>query len=146
GAVTLAKWRRRLKMALACLGAFVVLLSAVVITGAVLWKSGRLFPLIVEFMMRRQASSAPELAQAANSWPADAAHALPKASVVRTSANLYQTTNIWAANLKFSAAQWRGVAPKRIPPLPMAMQPGGKFILRNPKAKRSGLAGVLGYE
>src|SRR5262249_32207282 len=48
--------------------------------------------------------------------------------------------------LNFSREEWKTVQPKRIAPLPGFYQPDGSFLLRNPNALRSGLAGVLGFD
>ena len=60
--------------------------------------------------------------------------------------DLYQTTNIWLAHLKFTREQWDALEPKRIEPLPHFLQSDGSVLLRNPQAQRSGLAGVLGFD
>jgi spore coat protein H len=54
-------------------------------------------------------------------------------------------TNIWAAKLSFSSADWRGITPSRVKPVQM-QGPNGNIVLRNPNAKRSGLAGVIGID
>jgi DNA-directed RNA polymerase specialized sigma24 family protein len=144
-ALTWAKWKHRFKIGFACLGVLVLLLGTLAGTGYFLWKTGRLFPLIATTMMRFQSLSAPELAQLARPWVPDPS-ASPGAAAVRTGGNLFQTTRIWPAHLKFSAAQWKELTPRQIPSMPDMMQPGGKMILRNPKARRSGLSGVIGFE
>ena len=62
-----------------------------------------------------------------------------------TSAALYGLTNIRLTKLTMTPEQWPQVQPRRVPPLPN-MNNGGKLALRNPKASRSGLAGVLGID
>jgi spore coat protein CotH len=86
------------------------------------------------------------LAQPARPWPTDAVYPPPSAASVRSARDLYQTTNIWLAHLKFSREQWKALEPKRIGALPHFLQPDDTALLRNPKAQRSGLAGVLGYD
>lgn len=61
-----------------------------------------------------------------------------------TAAELYALTNIWPARLRLTPAQWKAVQPV---PVPVAFGGGeGPFPLRNPKASRSGLAGVMGLD
>ena len=43
-------------------------------------------------------------------------------------------------------AQWQALEPKSIGAMPNFMQPDGTALLRNPRARRSGLAGVLGFD
>jgi hypothetical protein len=68
------------------------------------------------------------------------------AAQVRAARDLYQTTNIWLAHLKFTREQWDAAQPKRIDPLPHFFQPDGTVLLRHPEAQRNGLAGVLGFD
>ena len=65
---------------------------------------------------------------------------------MRTGADLYQTTNIWVAHFQFTGPEWEALEPDRISPLPHFLRPDGSALLRNPKAQRSGLAGVLGFD
>lgn len=68
----------------------------------------------------------------------------PALAFPQTSADLYKTTNIWPATIRFTSAQWKAVQPQSIQP--ERMNQNGKFTLRNPKATRSGLAGVVGID
>jgi spore coat protein CotH len=64
---------------------------------------------------------------------------------ISSAADLYRTTNVWPAHLEFTRAQWKALRPKRIEGLPNFFTAKGEILLRNPKAPRSGLAGVMGY-
>lgn len=68
------------------------------------------------------------------------------ASKPLSSETLFQTTNVWPVELSFTANQWSGLTPKRVPPVRDFMKPDGTIILRNPNASRNGLAGVLGID
>lgn len=93
-----------------------------------------------------QTKEFPGLKQRARPWPvSDADRAVASVKFPETSAALYGLTNIWLATLTMTPEQWRQVQPRRVPPLPN-MNNGGKLALRNPKASRSGLAGVLGID
>lgn len=84
----------------------------------------------------------PELGQPARPYaPAAGEPVRPPA----TAPELYTLTHIWPARLTFTPEQWRAIAPARIPPAPSMMKDGA-MVLRNPAAKRSGLAGVVGLE
>jgi len=82
----------------------------------------------------------------ARSWPTNAATPRLDASILRNASDLYHTTNIWHAHLSFTREQWKALDLKRIGPMPHAFRPDGTILLRNPQARRSGVAGVLGFE
>jgi DNA-directed RNA polymerase specialized sigma24 family protein len=84
----------------------------------------------------------PELAAPARAWtPPGGNPPAPKHL-----ADFLGETNIWPLKLTFSAAQWKAMQPSHIRPVGNMVQPDGTLILRNPNAKRSGLAGVLGLD
>ena len=145
-ALAWARWRPRFVIGIPSL----VLLLALVV--AVVWQidslSGhsRLFSTFLVWSVKHEARTVPGLAQPARLWPTKEASLRLNAAAVRTAEDLYQTTNIWLAHLKFTRQQWAAVEPKRIAPLPNFMQPDGSVLLRNPQAQRSGLAGVLGFD
>lgn len=140
------RWKRRLKFAAVSLASMVLMSAAIAGGLAWLWHTGYLLPLVMEWSVRSQAWFTPEIAQPARPWPADAGYPLANARAVRATEDLYRLTNIWPAHLKFTAQQWQAASPKRIAPLPQLFQPGGAMQLRNPKARRSGLAGALGFD
>src|SRR4030095_11691264 len=86
------------------------------------------------------------VAEPARLWPANTSVARLDASVVRNAQHLYQTTNIWLVHLRLTPEQWKALEPKYIGPMPNFVRPDGMWLLRNPKARRSGVIGVLGYE
>jgi RNA polymerase sigma factor (sigma-70 family) len=86
------------------------------------------------------------VAELARPWPTDAAAPRLNASSVRNATDLYRTTNIWHAHLSFTREQWKALEVKRIGPMPNFVRPDGLIFLRNPQARRSGVAGVLGFE
>jgi hypothetical protein len=129
--------------------AFGVGLGLLLIAGGTLaWlgQQGYLTLPMLQFAGRQMIKDVPELLQAARSWPSPpeqkpwALQTPPK-----TSSDLYGLTNIWLARLSFTPEAWHQIAPSHIPPISMH-GPDGQMVLRNPKSKRSGLAGVLGIE
>ncbi|MBM3839048.1 MAG: hypothetical protein FJ398_13980 [Verrucomicrobia bacterium] len=70
----------------------------------------------------------------------------PDAAAVRAAADFFKTTNVWTVHLKFGPGRWAALGPKRVPAVANWLQPDGTVILRNPKAARSGIAGVLGFD
>lgn len=87
-----------------------------------------------------------QVAETARPWPTDAAAPRLDARSVRSAQDLYRTTNIWHAHLRFTLEQWKALEFKRIGPMPNFDRPEGLVFLRNPKARRSGIIGVLGFE
>src|SRR5216117_3555077 len=87
-----------------------------------------------------------QVAETTRPWPTNAAMPRLDASVVRSAQDLYRTTNIWHAHLSFTHEQWKALELKRIGPMPNFIRPDGMRLLRNPLARRSGVAGVLGFE
>ena len=138
-----ARWWRRLVIGIPTL---CVLLG---ILGGIAWRidarSGH-SRLISAFIVWKTRFNVWRVTEPARPWPTDAATPRLNARTVRNARDLYQTTNIWTAHLNFTREQWQALEPKRIDPLPNFLVPGGMILLRNPSARRSGLAGVLGYE
>src|SRR5436190_6045987 len=141
------RWRRRVAIGLPT---FIFLIS---ILGAIAWRidarSGH-SQFITTFLLwsvKHEGKTVPGLAEAARPWPPASRNASPlQAASVRSPGDIYQTTNIWLANLTFSRDEWNALEPKRIGALPNFLQPDGTVLLRHPKAQRSGLAGVLGFD
>ena len=86
------------------------------------------------------------MAETVRPWPTNAATPGFDARHARNAEELYRTTNIWPVHLTFTREQWQALEPKRIRPLANFILPDGRFLLRNPEARRSGLLGVLGLE
>ncbi len=145
-ALAWARWRRRF-----VIGVPAFILSLATIVGLAWYVSSlsghsRLFSMLLTWSAREEAKKAPGMMLPARPWPTEAASQGASAVGVHTAQDLYQTTNIWLAHLSFSREQWSVVQPKRIAPLPNFLQPDGTVLLRNPKAQRSGLAGVVGFD
>src|SRR5688572_3647157 len=87
-----------------------------------------------------------QLTETAQPWPTNVTTPRLDASALRNAQDLYRTTNIWHTHLRFTPEQWKALEFKRIGPMPNFMRPGGLIFVRNPKARRSGVAGVLGFE
>ncbi len=145
-ALAWARWRRRVVIGVP---AFSILLA---IVGAIAWhidaRTGhsRLVSELIFWSLRFRVMTDPALAQRAGPWPANPATPRLDARSVRSAHDLYQTTNIWLAHLSLTREQWRALDPKRIGPMPNFIRPDGMPLLRNPMARRSGIAGVLGFE
>jgi hypothetical protein len=87
-----------------------------------------------------------QVAEPARPWPTNAATPRLDASALRNAQDLYRTTNIWLVHLSFTPEQWEALEPKRIGAMPNFIRSDGMPLLRNPQARRSGVAGVLGFE
>lgn len=139
--------RRFLRRVLVTIAVSVCVLTATGFTFAWLARQGYLTAWFIEQSNRRIAKEFPELLQPALPWPeASRETVLPSPTGPGSAAELYSLTSVWTARLSFTADQWRGLEPSRVPPVPNMFQPDGKIVLRNPKAQRSGLAGVVGID
>ncbi len=140
------RWRRRLAIGIPSV------LALLLGSGCAAWHiDGRtghsgLISAFIVWSVKNEARTIPGLAQPARPWPTNAASARLNAASIRRARDVYQTTNVWLAHLKFSRKEWKALQPKRIGALPNFLQPDGTALLRNPKAQRSGLAGALGYD
>jgi DNA-directed RNA polymerase specialized sigma24 family protein len=141
--LTWRRWRRRFVIGVTAFSLLLAVVSGTVAyidsfsgysrlrSEAILWS--------VRFWGWRVASSA-------RPWPPNAATPRLDAGGVRNAQDLYRTTNIWLVHLSFAREQWKTLELKRIGSMPNFVRPDGMRILRNPLARRSGVAGVLGFE
>ena len=141
-----ARWRRRLAIASAVCIPLLAVVAGVALGVHLLSDRSWFLSKFLVWSARNEAKRSPGLAQPARPWPADQASPRLSATGIRTARDFYQTTNIWQAHLSFSQDQWSALQPKRIETLPNFIQRDGSALLRNPKAQRSGLAGVLGFD
>ncbi|MGZ8940620.1 MAG: CotH kinase family protein, partial [Limisphaerales bacterium] len=143
---TLLNWRLLalgtfFKRVLATIG----FIACLVVTFVLLAQFGYLNDFFFAMGRKETLKNFPELALLARPWPVtDEDQALVRTELPRSSADLYQATNIWIARLSFKEGDWDEIQPVRVPPVRNMFQ-DGRIILRNPKAERSGLSGVLGY-
>ena len=140
------RWRRRLRILIRTAGFTLVLLAAAGFLFAHLVQTGQLTAWFIERMARNLAKEVPEAALPAKPWAGNSSQPILNASNLTQSAELYRTTNVWRANLRFSLEEWKKIEPKRILPVRNMQKADGSITLRNPIARRNGLAGVLGYE
>lgn len=139
--------RRRLKRVARGLAIGISVFLTLAFTMKWLAESGRLTAWFIRFGGQQLVRDIPALAQPARPWPITpedkrlTAHLRPE-----TSADLYNLTNIWTAHLSFTPAQWRAIQPGHVQPIGNMMGPDGHLTLRNPKAQRNGLAGVIGID
>ena len=147
--LTALAWRRvRRRFLIGVPSAFALLIAVASIGWYIdsLTGHSRLLTAFLFWSVRHEAKTTPGLMQAARPWPTNTTAPRLSAAAIQKPADLYQSTNIWLAHLKFSAEQWKAIEPTRIGPLPNFLQSDGTVLLRNPKAQRSGLAGVLGLD
>ncbi len=62
----------------------------------------------------------------------------------KQASDLFQWDHVWKAHLHFTSNQWANLSPINIPAKPGGLSP--QQTLRNPKAVRSGLLGVIGWD
>ncbi len=148
---TISSWRwvragRFAKRLMLGLARGVAVLAVVFACVAFLATHGYLMPLFIAMGQRDMVKKHPELLIAPQLWPVTAEDgAVARSTPPRDFEDLFQMTNIWPVRLTFSPEQWRKITPSHVPPVRQMFQ-NGRIILRNPQARRSGLAGVLGYD
>jgi RNA polymerase sigma factor (sigma-70 family) len=145
-ALAWARWRRRSLIGFPTLALLLALIGGIAWHVSSLSGHSRLISAFLVWRIRYEAMTLRGLTKPARPWPTNDATTQLEASIVRNAHDLYQTTNIWLAHLHFTLRQWQALEAKRIDPMPNFIRPDGMPLLRNPKARRSGLAGVLGYE
>jgi spore coat protein CotH len=103
---------------------------------------------IVRFVGPRSGGWRPPDQPVSRPTKALAALATPIATTnsVQSAADLYGITNLWTFRLEFTPDQWAGLEPNRIEQMQSRRRLEIGIELRNPAAKRSGLAGVRGLE
>jgi len=140
------RWKRWL--VLTAIAGFLTVLAVVTlaITAFVLWQT----PAVQEWVMVRVLRhNVPE----AGPIPPKPLLSETEQALLTTNANglgsieqLFQPTNVWDVQLKFTSNQWTQLQPNIVPPVMHFMQPDGSVVLRNPKASRNGLAGAFGLD
>jgi DNA-directed RNA polymerase specialized sigma24 family protein len=134
---------RRCALAFGTLAGILIVAALAVVCLA---RQGDLTMPMLRFGGRQLTKEFPELAQSARPWPAASSNMTASQQPPATSAELYNLTSIWSAKLFFTARQWRQLQPGHVPPMFNMNNPDGTMSLRNPKAHRSGLAGVIGLD
>jgi spore coat protein H len=128
------RWRRRFAFGAAIFAAFAIIGLGIDASRGFSWS-------ISEFIFWATRFDVSRVAEEAKPWtspPLDA-------STVHAAADLFKTTNVWNAHFRFTRGRWNALDPKRVETLPHFLTEDGTILLRNPKAPRSGLAGVMGY-
>ena len=137
------RWRRRFVMVVAIVAALITIPGGIVVSIDSRSGYSRLRSETILWSMRFWGWW--QLSEVARPWPTNATSRLD-ARALRNAQDLYRTTNIWHAHLGFTREQWKALELKRIGAMPNFVRPDGRRNLRNPKAERSGLLGVLGFE
>jgi DNA-directed RNA polymerase specialized sigma24 family protein len=135
--------RRRLKRFATVMGVVVCFLALLAGTMHWLFEQGYLTAWMIGMGSRQMAKEFPEMTKPAQPWPQSQDE---KTKAPSDAAGLYSMTNIWRAKISLTPEQWKEVQPSRIRPVPHLFQSDGRIILRNPLARRSGLAGAVGFE
>ncbi len=134
-------WRRRLKRVAIGVGSLLLLLGSLAMFVAWAWQTGYLMAWMISFGAQQALKEAPELALPPKPWTGTGL----KYESIEDRKDLFGPTNIWNVDFTFTKEEWEGITPKKIKPINL-FDEDGKIVLRNPNAKRSGLAGVLGIE
>ncbi len=137
------RWRRRFVIGIPTFCLVMILLGLLGYYVSSLSGHSRFYSIAIRWWMR---IGLKEVAEPARPWSGPKDVEPLNASNVKGAQDLFQTTNIWLAHLSFTREQWNALDPKGIGPMPNFARDDGMWLLRNPKARRSGLIGVLGYE
>jgi len=140
------RWRRRFAIGVPVSTVLLAIMGGIAWHISSLSGHSALLSTFVIWSVRYEAIRVPALREPARPWPTNAATPRLDAGAVRNAQDLYQTTNIWLAHLSFTREQWKAIEPRYIGAMRNFVRSDGLWELRNPKAQRSGLAGVLGYE
>ncbi|MCS1409154.1 MAG: Inner spore coat protein H [Verrucomicrobia subdivision 3 bacterium] len=135
-------WKRRLKLGASAVACCLLLVASLVLGMIWAWETGYLMSWLLPWGSRLVLKEAPALALPPRDWTGEGMYVN---ALRRGRADLFQLTNVWQMHLTFSPEQWKGLEPKRVRPMKL-IGSDGTINLRNPNAKRSGLAGVLGIE
>jgi hypothetical protein len=129
------------------IGIVVGMFALLVASFAYLATHGYLNLYFLQMSAKQALKDVPELAIPANSWPqTDADNSSVASGNPNNPGELFIWNRIWPVRLSFSASEWERIKPSHVEPIPNMMGSDGRLILRNPKAKRSGLSGVVGLE
>ncbi|HUR47371.1 MAG TPA: CotH kinase family protein, partial [Candidatus Saccharimonadales bacterium] len=141
------RWRKRI-----LIGAPAAFVSLAIVLGGLWYADSRTghshsLSVFVVSWVRFEVWKLNRLIGPAAPWPVRKNNKFPSSAIgVHQAQDMYQTTNIWPVHLSFTLEQWEGLSAHYIGPMPNFTRHDGLWQLRNPNAKRGGLAGVLGYE
>lgn len=141
-----ARWRRRFLIGYLTLNILLAIIGAIALHIDAKTGYSRSIATCIVWMVRFESWRISSLSEPARPWPTSAATPRLDARAIRQAPDLYGTTNIWLAHLDFTREQWKALEPHYIGTMPNFMRPDGMPLLRNPNARRSGIAGVFGYE
>ncbi len=134
-------WRRRLKRAGVAVACLLAMLGGLAGFGFWAFQTGYLFAWLLPWGAKQVLNHAPELAVPPRDWSGEGL----TLDAIGSRAELFGPTNVWRVDFQFDEAQWKAMKPARVRPISI-VGAKGRIVLRNPNAKRSGLAGVLGME
>jgi hypothetical protein len=141
-----ARWKRWLILTAIAGFLLFMLVAGLVVTAVVLWRTPRIQEWVLVRVLRHNVRDPDRAPPQPSLSTAERELLSTNVSGLRSAANLFQSTNVWDLQLKFSSNQWVRLQPDIVPPVMHFMQPDGSVILRNPKASRNGLAGVFGLD
>ena len=135
----LRSWRwMNFERALRRLGKAAAVFAGVLLVAAFtfvsLARQGYLTNFFIRLSSRQLAKQMPEIAAPARPW-----HPQRQLPAPAIAAQLYSLTNVWTAKLSLTPEQWKRLQPSRVPPVFNMRGADGEMVLRNPKARRSGL-------
>lgn len=141
-----ARWKRWLVLTAIAAFLFFSLVITLVITAFLLWHISGFQEWVTVKMVRHQLREPAQVPPKALVTPEETARLATNATTLRLATELFQPTNVWDVQLRFTSNQWARLGPNTVPPIVPFLRQDGSVILRNPKASRNGLAGVFGLD
>jgi spore coat protein H len=124
----------------------ILLVVPVAVDCALLWQIPVVKGWAMVQMIRRQPRQPTEIPRPPALTPDEISRLATQAKTLRSAGELFVTTNVWDVRLRFRSNQWLTLGPNVVPPVAPFFRPDGSVVLRNPRATRNGLAGVLGID
>ena len=138
--------RRWLRWTVIGVGSGVLTLAALGVTGYFLLQQPAVQSRLMGWYFGRELHKPLPEPPAPSLADVDEARLARAASALQDATQLYAITNVWDVHLHLTESEWIGLGPKQIPSVSAFSKPDGTITLRNPKASRAGLAGVLGID
>jgi spore coat protein H len=141
-----ARWKKWLVLTAIAASLFFLFVITLAITAFLLWRTPGVQEWVMVTVLRHQLRDPAQIPRKPLLSSEEEGLLATNATALRRASGLFQSTNVWDIQLKFSSNQWARLGPSIVPPVLHFMQPDGSIILRNPKASRNGLAGVFGLD
>jgi spore coat protein H len=141
-----ARWKRWLLLSVLVFLFLGLMLVSLIITAVLLWQNPKVQSWVMIQVLHHQSHQPAEPPPFARLSDEERRLLKTNAAELRDASQLFEPTNVWDVQLRFTSNQWAKLGPNIVPPIVHFLQPDGSVILRNPAAIRNGLAGVFGLD